>query len=624
MNPTGPTETDDNDSDQLGVLFEASVGRAIDHPDGHAFVEWFAEMAPLVAPSFAAGLAGTPDERRSGLRMLGRLLWNRIPHPDNQFRQRPLPKPERNAACPCGSGRKYKHCCAGMEAFEDPFANFSLLRYVLQRFPRTALRQLPLAGVDLEELAYVAGEWRKGGNAEDSVAVLENVFADVARLDARAERAFDELVECYNDLGHSKLKQRLIERCLAAPNLTLRSAALHRRIAIVADAGDEAEAWRLFAEAQRLQPENPALAMLELSMLADERTFDRLQERGRFWMARLARDRNHDYADLIAHIRELITDPQATVLKYQSGDRPGLLELRRLVALLPAVECHYTLDREGAEGRLLPSAALAAVVAAWDAQTAVAKPDLTMLRSGDPGAWDDAAPGIAWLEVNPLAWQSFEILDDLALAVREAELAASEDLLLVPLLEHAWSQLQCVLERNNGRDCALPWAFLDNRPALRLIASLFYQRCDQQRWREAKEIARAMVLTLNPNDNHGLRDELTRLCLQDGDAREALAVCDRYPDDALGPTPFNRALALFMLGRNDEAGQALRAAMARNPKVLPMLLASKPKPVRSKGAFIEVGGKEEAWLYREAYLPLWENSGALAWARGLARKWKPS
>jgi hypothetical protein len=55
--------------------------------------------------------------------------------------------------------------------------------------------------------------------------------------------------------------------------------------------------------------------------------------------------------------------------------------------------------------------------------------------------------------------------------------------------------------------------------------------------------------------------------------------------------------------------------MVRNPKLLPMLLAPKPKPVRSKGAFIEVGGKEEAWLYREAYLPLWEKSGALAWAR---------
>ena len=160
---------------------------------------------------------------------------------------------------------------------------------MLQQFSRAELKKLPLAGIDLEELGYVAGEWRKEGRAEDAVAVLQNVFADVARLDARAELAFDELIECYNELGHPRKKQQLIERCLGAPDLTLRSAALHRRITIVADAGDLPRAWRLFADAQRLQPDNPALATLELTMLLQERAYDRLQERGRFWMARLAR-----------------------------------------------------------------------------------------------------------------------------------------------------------------------------------------------------------------------------------------------------------------------------------------------------------------------------------------------
>jgi tetratricopeptide (TPR) repeat protein len=294
------------------------------------------------------------------------------------------------------------------------------------------------------------------------------------------------------------------------------------------------------------------------------------------------------------------------------------------VASLPAVECHYTLDRNGAEARLVPSAALATVVSAWEAATDVAKPDLTLLRSGDAEAWEYAAPGIAWLESNPQAWQSFDVIDDLTLAVREAELMGGEELLLAPLFERAWSLLHRVLECNNGRDCALPWALLDNRPALRLVASLFYLRCDQQRWSDAREIARKMVLTLNPNDNHGLRDELAHLCLQDGDAQAALDVCDRYPDDALGPTAFNRALALFMLGRLDEAGHSLCEAMARNPKMLTMLLAAAPRPVRSKGAFVQVGGKEEAWLYRDAYLPVWEKSGALKWAREVARQRKPN
>jgi len=91
MTPSSPADTDNNGSAELDYLFDVSVGRAIDHPEGHAFVEWFAEVAPLVAPPFAARLTGDDDERRSGLCMLGRLLWNRIPHPDNHFRPRPLP-----------------------------------------------------------------------------------------------------------------------------------------------------------------------------------------------------------------------------------------------------------------------------------------------------------------------------------------------------------------------------------------------------------------------------------------------------------------------------------------------------------------------------------------------------
>ena len=224
--------------------------------------------------------------------------------------------------------------------------------------------------------------------------VLEHFFADVGHLDARAEHAFDELIECYNDLGHPKKKKQLIERCLGAPDPTLRSAALHRRITVVADEGDHAQAWRLFADAQRLQPDNPALASLELTMLLQEKAYDRLQERGRFWMARLARDRNSDYTELIAHIRELVADPQMTALKYQSDDRPGLLDLRRLVASLPVVECHYTLDRHGAEARLVPSPELAAVISAWQAVADVAKPDLTLLQSGDPEAWSSQRPAL--------------------------------------------------------------------------------------------------------------------------------------------------------------------------------------------------------------------------------------
>ena len=608
-------------SDELDVLLEVSVSHALDLADGYTFVQWFPEIVPLLAPRLAAAFGGSGVEQRSALTLLGRLLWNRIPHPDHRFRPRPLPKPERNGPCPCGSGRKYKQCCAHAESLGDPFEHLSLLSYVLRRFPRAQLKTLPLDGIDLEELAYVAGQWRNESkrDAQSAVVLLERVLADPDRLDARAEQAFDVLADCYDVLDRPRKKADLIERYLAARDVTLRSTALHRKIAMLADRGERAEAWRLFAAAQRMEPDNPSLAALELSMHLDDGNHERLRERGRFWLARLARDRDHDYSDLIEHIRDLVSDPEGATLKLASRDAPGLLDLRRALATLPALECRYTLNRGDGEVQLVASDRLVELAAEWRHHAEVDKPDLVMLQSGDSTAPSRVAPGIAWLARHPEAWQSFEILDDLTLAVREARLMNGGAILLEPLLERACALLRLALERNAAADCRLPWVFLGNRPALRLAASLCYLRLDQRRFDDAETIARWLVLDLNPNDNHGLRAELTRLALRRGDARAALDVCDRYPDDAMIDIAFNRVLARFMLGRRDEAASALRDAAKSHPKILPMLLAPSRKRPRDSGPYVTYGSAQEAWIYRDESRALWEQTGALDWAREAAR-----
>jgi tetratricopeptide (TPR) repeat protein len=616
--PVAAAFPDESNGDELDLLLSASARQALGPVDGHAFVEWFADVVPLLCPEFANQFAGSDAERRSAFHALGRLLWNRMPLPDNHFRPRPLPKPERNAACPCGSGQKYKHCCARAESARDPFEGLSLLQYVLGQYPRTQLKTLPLAGLDPEELAHIGHQWCRRGRAADAEALLEHVFEDLDRLDERAQHAFDVLADCYDDLHRPRKKERLLERVASARNPALRSAALHRRITILADRGERAQAWRLFVDAQRHEPDNPMLATLELTLLLGEKKYDRMRERGRYWIARLSRDREHDYRDLIAHIRDLIADPVGMSLKYESVDRPGLMELRRLLASLPALEGHYEVERSDGMATLVPSGDLASVVANWRRQTQVIKPDLTMASAGDPDAWERVAPGIAWLERNPLAWQSFDVLDDLSLAVQDATLMAGAEALLEPLLERAIALLRLALDRNAAAECALPWGFLENRPALRLVVALCYLRRDQQRREDALAIAHWLVTTLNPSDNHGLREELMHLLLERGDAQGALEICDRYPDDAMVGTLFNRPLALFVLGRHVEAEHALREAMAVRPSLLSMLLAAAPKAPRTEGPFVRVGGKEEAWLYREAHRMLWENSGALAWARGVA------
>lgn len=194
--------------------------------------------------------------------------------------------------------------------------------------------------------------------------------------------------------------------------------------------------------------------------------------------------------------------------------------------------------------------------------------------------------------------------------------------LLGPLLERACALLRLALERNGATGYSLPWGIVDNRPALRLAASLCYLRLDQQRWDDAEELARWLVFTLNPHDNHGLRAELSRLALRRGDGQAAIEVCDRFPDDGLVDTVFNRVLALFMLGRRDEAESALRRAAAEHPRIVPMLTAPAPKRPRDDGPYVTYGSAQEAWIYREACLTLWEEAGALDWARDAVRSRK--
>src|SRR5699024_7829714 len=80
--------------------------------------DWDATLAWAQQPGRFDGIVA-PDQAdddmlRAMATMFARSVWNVTPLPANRFRPRPLAKPQRNAPCPCGSGRKYKRCCQGM------------------------------------------------------------------------------------------------------------------------------------------------------------------------------------------------------------------------------------------------------------------------------------------------------------------------------------------------------------------------------------------------------------------------------------------------------------------------------------------------------------------------------
>ena len=128
-----------------------------------------------------------------------------------------------------------------------------------------------------------------------------------------------------------------------------------------------------------------------------------------------------------------------------------------------------------------------------------------------------------------------------------------------------------------------------------------------------------MVLTLNPNDNQGMRDYLIHDYLRLNRIKEALALAGKFPDD-MAPVQYGTVLALFMDKQEEAASSALKTARARFPEIAKMLLADKPKPPRLLEGLVRVGGKDEAWFYRQDNLDLWQASGGLDWLTNISAR----
>lgn len=263
-------------------------------------------------------------------------------------------------------------------------------------------------------------------------------------------------------------------------------------------------------------------------------------------------------------------------------------------------------------GPLEADADLAAIEAGWRA---------VFVGDDDPDAdaddpWADTA-WLDWLAGHPLAWQSFAILEDVVMSIDtvpfdDEELDDQMDALEDALLARALALLRLNLRENGAEGCKLEWGWIENRPALRLLAlSIEFAKSAA----EELPLLEWLVLTLNPNDNQGLREQLVHVYAGSGRAADALAVCERYPDDALGAVIYGRILSLYLMGRHDDAVAALAAAKKHSPRIAKMLTARRPRMPELQPGLMTFGGEDEAWYYRQSWGDVWEKTGALDWLR---------
>ena len=171
-----------------------------------------------------------------------------------------------------------------------------------------------------------------------------------------------------------------------------------------------------------------------------------------------------------------------------------------------------------------------------------------------------------------------------------------------------------------GRD-RLEWGWLENRPFLRCLHGLALARYDDGEIEEALGLFQEL-LSLNPNDNQGVRAIAVEALFKLGRFEDALEITKQYPDDVMPETLYGRALALFKLGQRQEASVALQEAIQYLPLVAKEFLKVKHRlPKTAMPDAVTMGGADEAYYYWEHCGQFWEeDTEVLEWLRKTVRQ----
>ncbi len=154
-----------------------------------------------------------------------------------------------------------------------------------------------------------------------------------------------------------------------------------------------------------------------------------------------------------------------------------------------------------------------------------------------------------------------------------------------------------------GKD-RMPWSFLDNRPFLRLLGE--YATLTEKINGPQKAIPLYQeLLALNPNDNQGMREMLATAYIKTNRLEDLLKLDKQYPDDMMPGLKMGALLALYKLGRLDEAKKRMTQTKKRFPLVLKEILKREhPQPELTEGR-VQVGGEDEAWIYWQEQGTFW-------------------
>jgi tetratricopeptide (TPR) repeat protein len=617
-----PGAPGDSDQDDLLIDLLAWCARhLVRDPDPRAFIDRFAGEGPQLFAPLVEAHGGVRGDLQRFFRTFGWAIASVMPMPTLGFRAHKLTLPGRNEPCLCGSQRKYKHCCADIVPSLPRFDDELLGGLVIDALPRIEWAALPHSRVPLRMVEAAAQMMVDEDRAEDAARLLQGWAAlPPPWPDARAE-LLDQLGDIYLELGKPRKRKQLALAMVERGGPAVQSKGWQRLCLLATDAGDEAGARRAFETAQRLAPDDPSVAILEVTTLAGQGELPRARERADFHARRFARmPQAPELAEAIEALTELSRagsplDRQMQQFGESITPDRAMRRIDECLAALNGPRLRLTLPAAAVDDlyALKPTATAARALKRWHAAFEFSAPLMTWDAPGDDAlAVLDVDAWMPVLREHPLLADCFEVIDGLLLALDVLPRAATAGA-QVRLLERAmvlWTQLR---ERQPQARCE--WGHLDNRPALRLLARRL-EIDESPAASSTFEWLKHMVEVLNPNDNHGFRERLAAVYLRRGDVAQAQALCERYPDDGVGMRLLH---ARTLLAQRDTARAAalVTGAVEDNPHLRKLLLAARA-PRRPQVGSYRIGSADEAKIVLAPQFDLWRDDPAVRqWLRQL-------
>jgi len=629
------------------IDFEKIVPRSIKeillHEDFPSFLLWMRkEMG--VSPQLSL-LSSPADHIGPMATWFAVALWNCTPLPGNDFQPKPISIPGRNQPCICGSGKKFKRCCSVGEHNLPPMDENMIWPLLFDAMPAKILNKALKTGtLPLNARVFYCAECLEGDNPDKVIRLLKDYyFAESWKhTGEHAAYGLTLLFDALDRLGMLQMKMDLIEHiCNRAPSSPLRSEALQRLATIQADSGDLPAAFATLKKAQKDTPHDPAVGVLEVQLLLVKGDPAKARQRALFIAGQIRRLHRHIDESLpdpmLDFLNNVIENPEAATAMMAGG--PPLNDSELTVWLdkhrsRPVVPCDFeemegfaeddefnpASDRPHFMVRSLPQ--LRKVETSWRKVCPVEPLFGVQLYS-----FDELDP---WYDEEFSSWKDFllthlDALDSIVII---------DDLLTICTLHPSWMQpymmadlfepilsrgldlVEKSLERLPAQGC-LPWLVTENRPLLRILVREVVSAYTED---ENGGLIRAQqLLELNPGDNHGFRRDLINQHLVAGADEKALAMTERYPDDIMAEILYGRVLALYRLGRREEAEAAASTAKQRLPRVASFLVSPQRKEPEENSPYgIISGGRREAWEYREEMRLTWKATrGILTWLKNI-------